>query len=214
MRARGAPPVDARQVDAAAALLRERDERRGVELLGEGGVEGDAPVGAQLRGRASTLRATSCAACGALVRRHAATAGIERRPQRSAGGTRTRIRKRHPHVPVRTVALEPEQQVGRAAAGKAFRSKADLHSAARKPRVPRVFQLGSEVTRPAYRTPQATHGTLYTKTAGSAQAERRGAAASQLELLALAERALDALAQRAHPAGRRRCRRSTRGPCP
>jgi hypothetical protein len=35
-------------------------------------------------------------------------------------------------VPVRTVALEPEQQVGRAAAGKAFRSEADLHSAARK----------------------------------------------------------------------------------
>lgn len=31
--------------------------------------------------------------------------------------------KRHPHVPVRTVALEPEQQVGRAATGKAFRSK-------------------------------------------------------------------------------------------
>jgi hypothetical protein len=35
-------------------------------------------------------------------------------------------------VPVRTVALEPEQQVGRAAAGKASRSKADMHSAARK----------------------------------------------------------------------------------
>jgi hypothetical protein len=37
--------------------------------------------------------------------------------------TENENRKRHPHVPVRTVALEPEQQVGRAAAGKAFRSR-------------------------------------------------------------------------------------------
>jgi hypothetical protein len=36
-------------------------------------------------------------------------------------------------MPVWTVALEPEQQVGQAAAGKAFRSEADLHSAAHKP---------------------------------------------------------------------------------
>src|SRR5580698_8515411 len=66
-------------------------------------------------------------------------------------------------MPVRTVALEPEQEVGRAAAGKASRSEADMHSAAHKPKVPRVLQLGSEVTRYACRTPQATRGTLYTK---------------------------------------------------
>ena len=95
---------------------------------------------------------------------------------------------------MRAVALEPEQQVGRTAAGKAFRSKADLHSAARKPKVPRVFQLGSEVTRSACRTPQATPRALYTNWGAL-----RAGSASQLELLALFERSFDALAQHPHP---------------
>src|SRR5207244_2533 len=99
---------------------------------------------------------------GSRSRRATAARG-EHGGQLAAGVARDGFRYRHPHVPVRTVALEPEQQVGRGAAGKAFRSQADLHSAARKPRVPRVFQLGSEVTRPACRTPQATPRALYTK---------------------------------------------------
>src|SRR5256886_3893635 len=46
--ARGAPPVDARQVDAAAAAARQRDERRGIELFGERRIDGDAPARAQV----------------------------------------------------------------------------------------------------------------------------------------------------------------------
>jgi hypothetical protein len=50
--------------------------------------------------------------------------------------TENENRKRHPHVPVRTVALEPEQQVGRAAAGKAFRSEHGLAQCCLQPIVP------------------------------------------------------------------------------
>jgi hypothetical protein len=64
--------------------------------------------------------------------------------------------KRHPPVPVRTVALEPEQQVGRTAAGKAFRSRRTCTILPASPDVPGCFKLGSEVTRSACRTPQAT----------------------------------------------------------
>ena len=66
--------------------------------------------------------------------------------------------KRHPPVPVRIVALEPEQQVGRTAAGKAFRSRRTCTILPASPDVPGCFKLGSEVTRSACRTPQATQG--------------------------------------------------------
>src|SRR5215470_7175079 len=78
--------------------------------------------------------------------------------------------KRHPPVPVRTVALEPEQQVGRTAAGKAFRSRRTCTILPASPDVPGCFKLGSEVTRSACRTPQATHEPLYTSR-GSAAAD-------------------------------------------
>src|SRR4030081_1756546 len=70
--------------------------------------------------------------------------------------------KRHPPVPVRIVALEPEQQVGRTAAGKAFRSRRTCTILPASPDVPGCFKLGSEVTRSACRTPQATQRSLYT----------------------------------------------------
>src|SRR5882757_6648553 len=71
-------------------------------------------------------------------------------------------KKRHTPVPVRIVALEPEQQVGRTAAGKAFRSRRTCTILPASPDVPGCFKLGSEVTRSACRTPQATQDPLYT----------------------------------------------------
>ena len=50
-----------------------------------------------------------------------------------------------------------------------------------------MFQLGSEVTRPTCRTPQATRGALYTKCS-----VLKAGSASQLELLPLLQRRLDA----------------------
>ena len=40
--------VDARQIDEAAATQRERDQAGSVELLGGGGVDADAPTGAEM----------------------------------------------------------------------------------------------------------------------------------------------------------------------
>ena len=156
--ARGTPPVDARQVDPATALLGQLDQRGAVELRRQGGVECNARAGGEVQ-RTVGITGDEARGAAALGGTDGAAPGLERRPQSAAGDANGRIRQRHPHVPVRTVALEPEQQVGHAATGKAFRSKCGPAQCCRKHRVPRVFQLGSEVTRSACRTPQATPAT-------------------------------------------------------
>ena len=83
------------------------------------------------------------------------TEGVAR-PRDPLEKLRAAHEKRHPPVPVRIVALEPEQQVGRTAAGKAFRSRRTCTILPARPDVPGCFKLGSEVTRYACRTPQAT----------------------------------------------------------
>ena len=155
-RAHSRARIDARQVHETPAAQRERDEAGGVELFGGGGVDADALAGSQVQraiGEARDLRGGPRALGGGYppARRP------EGRPQGSAGVGHAGIRKRHPPVPVRTVALEPEQQVGRAVTGKAFRSWRTCTVLPTSP-APWVFQLGSEVTRPACRTPQATPG--------------------------------------------------------
>src|SRR6185312_2655760 len=183
------PPVDARQIHEAPAAQRERDERRGVELLGSSGVDADAPAGAEIErviGMARDLPGGTRALRGG----YGPAPCPEGRPQRAAGVVHAGIRKRHPPVPVRTVALEPEQQVGRAVTGKAFRSWRTCTVLPTSP-APWVFQLGSEVTRPACRTPQATPGTtlhqrrpfwawvrLTARVAGPARARSRPARAA------------------------------------
>src|SRR5690606_3098555 len=67
---------------------------------------------------------------------------------------------RHPPVPVRTVALEPEQQGG-AGAWSVRLSAPGGHAQHHHKTRPWVFQLGSEVTRSTCRTPQAAREPLY-----------------------------------------------------
>lgn len=133
---------------------RKRNQAGGVELFRGGRVDTNALAGAELEGVIGMASDLSGGA-SALRRGNGTAPRPKGCPQRSAGIGHAGIRKRHPPVPVRTVALEPEQQVGRAVTGKAFRSWRTCTVLPTSP-APWVFQLGSEVTRPACRTPQAT----------------------------------------------------------
>ena len=102
---------DARQVDAAAAPQRELDERPGAELLRHRGIQADAFAGREPvsggdvfrdgDGGASALRGIDRAA----LRHEFFAKGLLR--CHDAGE-----RKALPTMPVRAVALEPEQQGG------------------------------------------------------------------------------------------------------
>src|ERR1700746_2325954 len=94
--------------------------------------------------------------CGALSGADGAAPRAELGPQRPAGRTQGGIRQRHPHVPVRTVALEPEQQVGRAAAGKAFRSKMRTCTMLPQALSPEGVSIRVRGNPARCRTPQAT----------------------------------------------------------
>jgi hypothetical protein len=85
-------------------------------------VERDAITGRKAQVAIDIARDALCGE-GALGRCDGAAACTQLRAQARALRAEGGIRKRHPHVPMRTVALEPEQQVGRTAAGKAFRLK-------------------------------------------------------------------------------------------
>ena len=87
--ARGARPVDARQVDAAAAPLRQLDERGGVQLARQGGVDRDAPARPSGAGRgrrcAATPRAPRARARRGVTARRRATR-LARSDLRAASG--------------------------------------------------------------------------------------------------------------------------------
>ena len=96
---------------------------RGIQLVGHGKVQPDPAAGSQPAGgidepgNAQGGIASCLAGNGATPRTQLATQVPEGRWRgegcRSRSGGRER-RRRHPPVPVRTVALEPEQQVGQA----------------------------------------------------------------------------------------------------
>ena len=118
---------DARQCDRAAALLRQLQQRGGIELFGHGKVQPDAAAGLAASGSA---RSVAPPAARRLPRGlgDCAPPGSQQLAQGSALGDRPgwlgcsdalvryqEEKRRHPPVPVRIVALEPEQQVGQVA---------------------------------------------------------------------------------------------------
>ena len=101
---------DARQVNVTSALAREFDQRLGAQLLGHRRVQPDAfsgcepvCVGNRVGHRARSTRARS----GATARRLARSS-----LRRDCFVCTRREEKRYPKMPVRVVALEPEQQGG------------------------------------------------------------------------------------------------------
>ena len=163
--------IDARQVQTAAASTRELDQWCRIKLFGKCGIHSDAPTRSQTQPAIGVMGYES-GACFSFGGRYSSALCTQRRPHRFAR------KKRHPPVPVRIVALEPEQQVGRTAAGKAFRSRRTCTILPASPDVPGCFKLGSEVTRSACRTPQATRDRLYTThalRAGSYRDSRKAA---------------------------------------
>ena len=161
--ARGAAPVDARQVDAAAAPLRERDRaaRCRAPSAGRRRVPMRRPArrcSARSAWRATcrAARARSRGGHGAAPRPEARPQGICGRRSRLESGSATRRCRCEPLLSNQSNKWDELRQVRLSAQG-------GPAQCCRKPRVPWVFQLGSEVTRPTCRTPQATPATLYTK---------------------------------------------------
>ena len=105
-----ASPENSRDVDSAAVPARERFERCNIHLLRQRSVDGYALSRVQEE-RALNMQGDAPCGIGTHIRMNGTTGGAELRAQRAAL-MRLFGEERHPHMPVRTVALEPEQQSG------------------------------------------------------------------------------------------------------
>src|SRR5688572_12670905 len=103
--------------------------------------------------RRARARSIAVAADGRADAGTARRAALRRRRRAGRSSAIVEVERRHPHVPCRVVALEPEQQVEQAVALKAFRNEADLHNTAAKPG-PWVFHIRVERFPDPNRTPQ------------------------------------------------------------
>lgn len=116
---------DAGQRDDAATPLRDFQQRCGIQLVRHGDIQTDAAARAQQAsgidesrkatgGKVSRASLDGAAAGAQFAAQCDALVSREGRCSQLRDPIAERMKKRHPRVPVRTVALEPEQQVGRA----------------------------------------------------------------------------------------------------
>ena len=104
---------------------------------------------------------------GRVPRRGRPGAATAARPARACGLRRKWDQKASPACAGANRCSRTGATCGTSCDREGFPLEADLHNSALKPICPGVFQLGSEVTRSACRTPQATRGPLYTNQSSS-----------------------------------------------